>query len=57
MPARLLDGRRISEDVLACVAARVRARIAAGLRADLVELSEDLLVQRVMKAGTWVATA
>jgi len=33
MPARLLDGRRISEDVLARVAARVRARVAAGLRA------------------------
>ncbi len=33
MPTRLLDGRRISEDVLARVAARVRARVAAGQRA------------------------
>jgi len=33
MPARLLDGRRISEDVLARVATRVQARVAAGLRA------------------------
>lgn len=33
MPARLLDGRRISEDVLARVAKRVQARVAAGLRA------------------------
>ena len=33
MPARLLDGRRISEDVLARVAARVKARVAAGLPA------------------------
>jgi len=30
MPARLLDGRRIADDVLAGVAARVRARVAAG---------------------------
>ena len=33
MPVRLLDGRRISEDVLARVAKRVQARVAAGLRA------------------------
>jgi methylenetetrahydrofolate dehydrogenase (NADP+)/methenyltetrahydrofolate cyclohydrolase len=33
MAARLLDGRRIADDVLDGVAARVRARLAAGLRA------------------------
>ena len=27
----------------------------AGLRADLVELTEDLQVVRVMRAGSWVA--
>ena len=26
----------------------------AGLRADLVELSENLEVVRVMRAGTWI---
>jgi N-acetylglucosamine-6-phosphate deacetylase len=34
-----------------------RGSIAAGLRADLVELSDDLAVRRVMKAGEWVAIA
>lgn len=33
MAARLLDGRRIADDVLDGVAARVKARLAAGLRA------------------------
>lgn len=31
-----------------------RGRIAAGQRADLVELSPDLQVQRVMRAGQWL---
>jgi N-acetylglucosamine-6-phosphate deacetylase len=43
-PARLLG----AED---------RGSIAAGLRADLVELDDDLAVRRVMKRGEWVATA
>jgi N-acetylglucosamine-6-phosphate deacetylase len=34
-----------------------RGRIAAGQRADLVELDGDLQVQRVMRAGRWVAGA
>jgi N-acetylglucosamine-6-phosphate deacetylase len=34
-----------------------RGSIAAGLRADLVELGDDLAVRRVMKAGEWVTTA
>jgi N-acetylglucosamine-6-phosphate deacetylase len=32
-----------------------RGRIAVGQRADLVQLDEDLRVQRVMRAGAWVA--
>jgi len=32
-----------------------RGRLAAGQRADLVELGDDLTVRRVMRAGTWVA--
>jgi N-acetylglucosamine-6-phosphate deacetylase len=32
-----------------------RGRIAAGQRADLVELDQELRVQRVMRAGEWVA--
>ena len=31
-----------------------RGRLATGLRADLVELNEDLAVLRVMRGGTWV---
>ena len=32
---------------------RTRGRIAAGQRADLVELDGELRVRRVMIAGTW----
>lgn len=32
-----------------------RGRIAVGLRADLVELDDDLRVRRVMRGGRWVA--
>jgi N-acetylglucosamine-6-phosphate deacetylase len=31
-----------------------RGAIAAGLRADLVELDDDLVVRRVMRGGTWI---
>ena len=31
-----------------------RGRLAEGQRADLVELDEDLTVQRVMRGGTWL---
>ena len=34
-----------------------RGRLAAGQRADLVELDEDLVVRRVMRGGSWVAGA
>lgn len=34
-----------------------RGRLAAGQGADLVELDAELRVRRVMRAGTWVATA
>ena len=33
-----------------------RGRIATGLRADLVELDEDLVVRRVMRGGDWFET-
>lgn len=32
-----------------------RGRLATGQRADIVELSEDLAVQRVMRGGQWLA--
>jgi N-acetylglucosamine-6-phosphate deacetylase len=32
-----------------------RGRLAAGLRADVVELGKDLVVRRVMRGGDWVA--
>jgi N-acetylglucosamine-6-phosphate deacetylase len=31
-----------------------RGRIAVGLRADLVELDDDVGVRRVMRAGAWL---
>ena len=34
-----------------------RGRLAAGQRADLVELDDQLQVRRVMRAGTWIAAA
>ena len=42
---------------LALIGVTDRGRIAVGQRADLVELSEDLTVRRVMRNGTWVAGA
>jgi len=41
----------------ALLGASDRGAIAAGLRADLVELDDDLAVRRVMKLGAWVATS
>ena len=38
---------------LALIGVTDRGRIAAGLRADLVELDEAFAVQRVMRAGRW----
>ena len=46
-----------SRNPLALLGITDRGRIAAGQRADLVELSPDLRVQRVMRAGTWLAAA
>jgi len=34
---------------------RDRGRLAAGQRADLVELDADLNVRRVMRAGNWIS--
>lgn len=36
------------------VGAADRGRLTAGLRADLVELDDDLLVRRVMRGGEWL---
>jgi len=44
-----------SRNPLAMLGIADRGRIAAGQRADLVELDGDLRVCRVMRAGTWVA--
>lgn len=32
-----------------------RGRLAPGLRADIVEMDDDMVVRRVMRGGTWVA--
>jgi N-acetylglucosamine-6-phosphate deacetylase len=42
-----------SANPAAMLGATDRGRIAAGLRADLVELDEALRVRRVMRGGTW----
>jgi N-acetylglucosamine-6-phosphate deacetylase len=42
-----------SRNPLALLGISDRGRIAAGQRADLVELDPDLAVRRVMRAGTW----
>jgi len=42
-----------SRNPLALLRVTDRGRIAAGQRADLVELDADLAVRRVMRAGTW----
>ena len=44
-----------SRNPLAMLGIADRGRIAAGQRADLVELDGDLGVRRVMRAGRWVA--
>jgi N-acetylglucosamine-6-phosphate deacetylase len=44
-----------SRNPLALLGISDRGRIAAGQRADLVELDGDLRVRRVMRAGTWFA--
>jgi N-acetylglucosamine-6-phosphate deacetylase len=42
-----------SRSPLALLGVTDRGRIAVGLRADLVELDEGLVVRRVMRAGAW----
>lgn len=42
-----------SRNPLAMLGITDRGRIAVGQRADLVELSDDLAVRRVMRAGSW----
>ena len=44
-----------SRNPLAMLGCHDRGRIAAGQRADLVELDDDLRVRRVMRGGTWFA--
>ena len=44
-----------SRNPLALLGVTDRGRIAEGQRADLVELSPDLEVRRVMRAGNWVS--
>jgi len=49
--------RAASTNPAALLGASDRGSIAAGLRADLVELDDDLVVRRVMRSGTWHAAA
>ena len=42
-----------SRNPLAMLGIHDRGRIAEGQRADLVELDDDLVVRRVMRAGAW----
>ena len=42
-----------SRNPLALLGISDRGRLAAGQRADLVELDADLRVRRVMRSGTW----
>jgi N-acetylglucosamine-6-phosphate deacetylase len=44
-----------SRNPLALLEVTDRGRIAVGQRADLVELDEELRVQRVMRGGDWIA--
>ena len=46
-----------SRNPLAMLGIRDRGRIAAGQRADLVELDDDLRVKRVMRRGAWIDPA
>ncbi len=43
-----------SRNPVAMLGIEDRGRIAVGLRADLAELDDDLVVQRVMRGGTWL---
>jgi N-acetylglucosamine-6-phosphate deacetylase len=43
-----------SRNPLALLGASDRGRIAEGQRADLVELTDDLAIRRVMRAGIWI---
>jgi len=47
--------RAASRNPAALLGADDRGRIAVGLRADLVEMDDDLRVRRVMREGVWVA--
>jgi len=42
-----------SREPLALLGVTDRGRLEPGLRADLVELDDDLAVQRVMRGGRW----
>lgn len=42
-----------SRNPLAMLGVEDRGRLAVGQRADLVELTDDLVVRRVMRAGSW----
>jgi N-acetylglucosamine-6-phosphate deacetylase len=46
-----------SQNPLALLGVADRGRLAEGLRADLVELDEDLTVRRVMRGGEWLVGA
>lgn len=46
-----------SRNALDLIGIADRGRIAAGQRADLVELDDDLVVQRVARAGQWLTAA
>ena len=43
-----------SANPLALIGVTDRGRLEPGLRADLLELDDDLRVRRVMRAGTWL---
>ena len=60
--ATTLEGAGLPDAVMAAssnpaqlLGALDRGRVAVGLRADLVELDEDLHVRRVMRSGEWLA--
>jgi N-acetylglucosamine-6-phosphate deacetylase len=46
-----------SRNPLAMLGITDRGRIAAGQRADLVELDDEFRVNRVMRGGTWFPTS
>ena len=47
--------RAASANPLALLEVTDRGRLAPGLRADIVEMDDDLVVRRVMRGGAWVA--